>query len=86
MTDDRTVGNREIIDAAKAPQRRARVPLGWTLAIVALALFAYVARGFVLLLLVSATLAYVVNPMVKVVESALIKRDNAGGITSFLRP
>ncbi len=46
----------------------------WILAIALMALLVYVSRGFVLLLLVSATLAYFLNPIVKIAEGAMIKR------------
>jgi predicted PurR-regulated permease PerM len=49
----------------------------WALAIALVALIVYVSRDFVLLLLLSATLAYLINPIVKIAESALIKRSVA---------
>ena len=47
----------------------------WILAMALLAALVYVSRDFVLLLFLSATLAYLLNPIVKVAEGALIKRD-----------
>jgi predicted PurR-regulated permease PerM len=47
----------------------------WILGIALVAALVYVSRDFVLLLFLSATLAYLLNPIVKVAESALIKRD-----------
>jgi predicted PurR-regulated permease PerM len=49
----------------------------WALAIAVVALLVYVSQDFVLLLLLSATLAYLINPIVKVAESAMIKRKVA---------
>jgi predicted PurR-regulated permease PerM len=47
------------------------------LAIGVVALLVYVSQDFVLLLLLSATVAYLINPIVKVAESAMIKRKAA---------
>jgi predicted PurR-regulated permease PerM len=47
----------------------------WILGIAVTAALVYVSRDFVLLLFLSATLAYLLNPIVEVAESALIKRD-----------
>lgn len=44
---------------------------------VLVAAIVYVSRDFVLLLFLSATLAYLLNPIVKIAESALIKRNAA---------
>jgi predicted PurR-regulated permease PerM len=49
----------------------------WALAIAVIALLVYVSQDFVLLLLLSATLAYLINPIVKVAETAMIKRKVA---------
>jgi predicted PurR-regulated permease PerM len=49
----------------------------WLLGIALVAALVYVSRDFVLLLLLSATLAYLLNPIVKIAESALIKRHIA---------
>ena len=49
----------------------------WALAIGVVALLVYVSQDFVLLLLLSATVAYLINPIVKVAESAMIKRKVA---------
>ena len=49
----------------------------WALAIAVVALLAYVSQDLVLLVLLSATVAYLINPLVKVAESALIKRKVA---------
>ena len=49
----------------------------WALAIAVVALLVYVSQDFVLLLLLSATLAYLINPLVKIAESAMIKRNVA---------
>lgn len=49
----------------------------WALAIAVIALLVYVSQDLVLVLLLSATLAYLINPIVKVAESALIKRKVA---------
>jgi predicted PurR-regulated permease PerM len=49
----------------------------WALAIAVVALLVYVSQDFVLLLLLSATLAYLINPIVKVAESVMIKRKVA---------
>ena len=49
----------------------------WALAITLVALLVYVSQDFVLLLLLSATVAYLINPIVKVAESTLIKRKVA---------
>lgn len=49
----------------------------WALGFALVALLVYVSQGFILLLLVSATLAYLLNPIVKIAESALIKRQVA---------
>jgi predicted PurR-regulated permease PerM len=49
----------------------------WGLAIGVVALLVYVSQDFVLLLLLSATLAYLINPIVKVAESVMIKRKVA---------
>ena len=46
----------------------------WALVIAFVALIVYMSRGFVLLLLLSVTLAYFLNPIVKIAEGALIKR------------
>jgi predicted PurR-regulated permease PerM len=49
----------------------------WALAIAVVALLVYVSQDFVLLLLLSATIAYLINPIVKIAESAMIKRKVA---------
>lgn len=49
----------------------------WALVFAFAALIVYLSRDFVLLLLLSATLAYLINPLVKIAESALIKRSVA---------
>ena len=49
----------------------------WLLGIALVAALVYVSRDFVLLLFLSATLAYLLNPIVKIAESALIKRHVA---------
>jgi predicted PurR-regulated permease PerM len=49
----------------------------WALAIAVVALLVYVSQDFVLLVLLSATVAYLINPIVKVAESAMIKRKVA---------
>ena len=46
----------------------------WALAIAFIALLIYLSRDFVLILLLSATVAYLINPIVKIAEAALIKR------------
>ena len=46
----------------------------WALAVAFVALLVYLSRDFVLLLLMSATVAYLLNPLVKVAEAAMIKR------------
>ena len=46
----------------------------WALIIAFVALIVYLSRSFVLLLLLSATLAYLLNPIVKIAEAAMIKR------------
>jgi predicted PurR-regulated permease PerM len=48
--------------------------IAWILVIALIAGLIYVSRDFVLILFLSATLAYLLNPIVKIVESALIKR------------
>ena len=49
----------------------------WALVIAVVALLVYVSQDFVLLLLLSATLAYLINPIVKIAESAMIRRTVA---------
>jgi predicted PurR-regulated permease PerM len=49
----------------------------WILGMALLAVLVYVSRGFVLLLFLSVTLAYLLNPLVRIAESALIKRHVA---------
>ncbi len=49
----------------------------WLLGIALVAALVYVSRDFILLLFLSATLAYLLNPIVKIAESALIKRHVA---------
>jgi predicted PurR-regulated permease PerM len=49
----------------------------WALGLALAALLVYVSQDFILLLLLSATLAYLLNPIVKIAESALIKRPVA---------
>ena len=49
----------------------------WALAIAVVALLVYLSQDFVLLLLLSATLAYLINPILKIAESAMIKRNVA---------
>jgi predicted PurR-regulated permease PerM len=49
----------------------------WALVVAFVALIVYLSRSFVLLLLLSATLAYLLNPIVKIAESAMIKRKVA---------
>jgi predicted PurR-regulated permease PerM len=46
----------------------------WALAIAFIALLIYLSRDFVLILLLSVTVAYLINPIVKIAEAALIKR------------
>jgi putative permease len=77
MIDDRPMVNSHDFERSVSP-RRAHFSLAWVAAaIVVLALFAYVARGFILLLVFSATLAYIMNPLVKIVESVAIRRGVA---------
>jgi putative permease len=75
--DDQSVENPKSFDRSMSPRRGARFSVAWGLAIVGLALFAYVALDFILLLVFSATLAYIMNPLVKIVESAMVKREIA---------
>ena len=49
----------------------------WILGMALVAVLVYVSRGFVLLLFLSVTLAYLLNPLVRIAESALIKRHVA---------
>jgi predicted PurR-regulated permease PerM len=49
----------------------------WALFVSFVALIVYLSRDFVLILLLSATLAYLLNPIVKVAETAMIKRGVA---------
>ena len=49
----------------------------WILGLTLIAVLVYVSRDFVLLLFLSATLAYLLNPLVRIAESALIKRHAA---------
>jgi predicted PurR-regulated permease PerM len=49
----------------------------WALAIGVVALLVYLSQDFVLILLLSATLAYLINPIIKIAESAMIKRKVA---------
>ena len=49
----------------------------WALGSVLAAVLVYVLRDLVLILLLSAILAYLINPIVKIAESAVIKRDVA---------
>jgi putative permease len=49
----------------------------WALGIALVVLIVYVSSDFVLLLFLSATLAYLINPIVKIAESAVIKRNLA---------
>lgn len=49
----------------------------WALTIAVVALLVYVSQDLVLVLLLSVTVAYLINPIVKVAESALIKRKVA---------
>ena len=46
----------------------------WALVVAFAALIVYLSSDFVLLLLMSATLAYLINPIVKIAEGAMIKR------------
>ena len=52
-------------------------PIIWILGIALLAALIYVSRDFVLILFLSAMLAYLLNPIVKIAEGALIKRNAA---------
>src|SRR5262245_37830062 len=49
----------------------------WALAIAVVALLVYLSQDFVMLLLLSATVAYLINPIVRVAETAMIKRKVA---------
>ncbi|HEY6364446.1 MAG TPA: AI-2E family transporter [Candidatus Binatia bacterium] len=49
----------------------------WALAIAVVALLVYLSQDFVILLLLSATVAYLINPIVRVAESVMIKRKVA---------
>ena len=49
----------------------------WGLGIAAFAVLLYISREFVVILLLSAGLAYVLNPLVKIAEGLAIKRDLA---------
>ncbi len=49
----------------------------WAVGCVLAAVLVYVLRDLVLIVLLSATLAYLINPMIKIAESALIKRQVA---------
>jgi predicted PurR-regulated permease PerM len=75
--------NPKRFDQPVCSRRGARFSPAWALAIVVLAVFAYVARAFILLLVVSATLAYILNPLVRIVESALVKRKVAVALIYF---
>jgi predicted PurR-regulated permease PerM len=55
----------------------------WIFGIVLVASLIYVSRDFVLILLLSATLAYLLNPIVKIAEGALIKRHIAVTVVYF---
>jgi predicted PurR-regulated permease PerM len=53
----------------------------WALGSVLAAVLIYVLHDLVLILLLATTLAYIINPIVKLAESALIKREVAVAIT-----
>ena len=53
------------------------VSILWALAIGLIALLVYLSRDLVLILLLSVTVAYLINPIVKIAEAALIKRQVA---------
>ena len=70
--------NVKIVESATGARRAGFAPppaIVWFLGLALVAALVYVSRDFVLLLLLSATLAYLLNPIVKVAESAFIKRD-----------
>src|SRR5215467_16189903 len=70
---------------AKAPttrhdRRRITAPppsIIWAFGCVLAAVLVYVLRDLVLIVLLSVTLAYLINPIVKIAESAAIKREVA---------
>jgi predicted PurR-regulated permease PerM len=73
LTEPRGASNRRRFPAPPSS-------LVWALGSVLAAVLVYVLRDLVLILLLSATLAYLINPIVKVAESALIKRQVAVGV------
>jgi predicted PurR-regulated permease PerM len=80
---DHAVENAEHFKPPGYSRRGARFSPAWAMAIVVLAAFAYVARAFILLLVFSATLAYIMNPLVRIVESAVVKREVAVALLYF---
>ena len=52
----------------------------WALGSILVAVLVYVLHDLVLILLLATTLAYLINPLVKIAESALIKREVAVGV------
>ncbi len=71
----------EIPKAAGRPGRVPFIPppssIIWAVGIAIMVLILYVSRGLVLLLILSAGLAYLINPLVKMAESVAIKRGVA---------
>ncbi len=71
----------EIPKAAGGPGRVPFIPppssIIWAVGIAIMVLILYVSRGLVLLLILSAGLAYLINPLVKMAESVAIKRGVA---------
>ena len=71
------------LTAPPSAPKRHRLPMSpppsliWAVGVVLAAVLVYVLRDLVLILLLSATLAYLINPIVKIAESALIKRKIA---------
>ena len=75
MTQDRPATSAQ----GEAPRRWFPPPpsISWALGIAAAVLILYISRQIVVLLLLSAALAYIISPLVKMAESVLIKRDAA---------
>ncbi len=74
MIEGRSIKTPELSNGSNSAGLMPPPSIIWALVVAFVALIVYLSSDFVLLLLMSATLAYLINPIVKIAEGAMIKR------------
>lgn len=83
MIEERPAKIPEASDRSRSDRWRPPPSILWALAVALVAVIVYVSRDFILVLFLSITVAYLINPIVKIAESAVIKRTVAVTVIYF---